>query len=265
MNQSTFSRIRRLFDPELPVLGPGQPLDPQVVDTLYGLLQVLADDTELPRADFERAVQRRAIRERAQHDEYVAGAALLDALARRSLGAAFAERSVEERERIVARLMAGHPSPDVQSRLLRRLRLTSYNLHVVFGRPARKRFRKFVAGDLLSYYYTTARGWAVVGYREFPGFVQTESEPCEVLRVRTEGADVVLELSDACHERLRPETLGVDAQGRFVCKTKWGRQSAVFSRDAQLALGALLEESPDGASVRVTGSTHDLVLGDVAR
>lgn len=266
MNETTLNRIRRVFDPELEALGPGRPLEADVLGTLYALLQVLADDSELPRSHFERTVQRRSTRDLSQMREYVAGARLLDVTARRRFGQAFADASPAWRDEVLHVLLGGeYPSPDDQPWLVRRLRLTSHNLHLVLSRPSIRHFRKFVVADLLSYYYTTARGWAVVGYREFPGFVRSEAEPCEVRGVRIEGRHVVLELSDQCTERLRPETLRVDGQGRFVCETKAGRQSAVFSREAQLALGELLEESPEGIFLRVAGTSREVDLGDAAR
>lgn len=265
MNETIFSRIRRIFDPTLESLGPGRPLDDRVVTTLHALLQVLADDADLPRSLVESTVQRRAARDLAQMREYVAGARLLDARSRDRFGRAFAEVTLDERDQVLRGMLPDHPSPELESPLRRRLRLTSYNLHLVLSWPAHRRFRSFVVADLLSAYYTTARGWAVVGYDEFPGFVRSAAEPCVVRGLSTQGAHVVLELSDACYERLRPGTLRVDDAGRFVCKTKSGRQTAVFSREAQLELGALLDDSPDGPCLRVAGTSTRIELGDDAR
>lgn len=262
MNEPLLTRIRRIFEPELEDLGPGRPLPPDVVATLHALLQVLADDPELPAAAFEESLQRRAVRSLAQAREYVAGAALLETAALRKTGVPFAVAGPSERGDVLRSLLGEYAHPDAQPALLRRLRLTSRNLHLVVERPAVRRFRKFVVAELLGDYYSSARGWAVVGYDEFPGFVRGQDGVCEVRAVSFEGRNVVLELSDACYERLRPDTLRVDAQGRFTCRTKGGRQEAVFSRGAQLSLLEHIDVEPDGARLRVAGSTHTLDVGD---
>jgi hypothetical protein len=60
---------------------------------------------------------------------------------------------------------------------------------------------------------------------------------------RQTDASPLLELSDGTQEPLDPASLDPDGEGVFTCGVKGGRAQARFSRDAQAALGELLEES----------------------
>lgn len=64
---------------------------------------------------------------------------------------------------------------------------------------------------------------------------------------------VLLRLSDRNTDRLDPKTLALDEDGTFVCRVKNGRAKARFSREAQFALGELLEPTERGLEVVVNG------------
>ena len=66
---------------------------------------------------------------------------------------------------------------------------------------------------------------------------------------------VFLRLSDKTGEALIPSTLALGPDGVLSVRVKGGRAKARFSRQAQVALGALLEESPEGLTLAV-GTTH---------
>jgi uncharacterized protein len=61
----------------------------------------------------------------------------------------------------------------------------------------------------------------------------------------------VLELSDGSAEPLDPQTLTADDEGVLECQVKERRASARFSRDAQAAMGELLEQTKDGVCLRI--------------
>ena len=96
-------------------------------------------------------------------------------------------------------------------------------------------------------------------------FVEVEDAAYRVLGLeRNAGGPPVLALSDRTHEPLIPETLAVESDQVFSCRVKGGRAKARFSRDAQAALGELLEERAggiwlgwDGGGARVFASQKD--------
>jgi hypothetical protein len=75
-------------------------------------------------------------------------------------------------------------------------------------------------------------------------FVTVDGEAYRVTGL-TKQADAppLLELSDGTREPLEPASLDADVEGVFTCGVKGGHAQARFSRDAQAALGELLEES----------------------
>jgi hypothetical protein len=76
-------------------------------------------------------------------------------------------------------------------------------------------------------------------------FVAVEDAAFEVLAVDlSEGPRLSVRLSDRTAEWLNPETLALDEEGVLSVQVKSGRAKARFSRDAQFALGAMLE--PEG-------------------
>jgi hypothetical protein len=66
---------------------------------------------------------------------------------------------------------------------------------------------------------------------------------------------VFLRLSDKTGEALEPSTLALGPDGVLIVRVKGGRAKARFSRAAQAALGALLEESPEGVTLAL-GTTR---------
>jgi hypothetical protein len=69
-----------------------------------------------------------------------------------------------------------------------------------------------------------------------------------------------LRLSDKTGEPLKPETLSLGEDGVLTARVKAGRATARFSRQAQVALGALLEDSPEGPLLRLGGARLSVPL-----
>jgi uncharacterized protein len=65
---------------------------------------------------------------------------------------------------------------------------------------------------------------------------------------------VFLRLSDRTGEALEPSTLHLEKDGVLSARVKHGRAKARFSRAAQAALGALLEESTEGVQLVLAGA-----------
>jgi hypothetical protein len=114
----------------------------------------------------------------------------------------------------------------------------------------------------LRLYYTSDAGWAVVGYtNEFMGKVKSEGDPTEVVSLRVEGGEIILQLSDATFEELDPAALESDEEHGLATKTKAGRQRATFSRGAYNTLAELIEESADGFVLRIGGKAVPILAG----
>ncbi len=79
-------------------------------------------------------------------------------------------------------------------------------------------------------------------------FVTVEDAAFEVLAVDvSEESRASIRLSDRTAEWLDASSLQLDAEGILSAKVKGGRAKARFSRDAQFALGTMLE--PEGESL----------------
>jgi len=85
-------------------------------------------------------------------------------------------------------------------------------------------------------------------------YVTVEDAAYQVTGVDTSETAVFLRLSDRTGEALQPSTLVLEKDGVLSARVKGGRAKARFSRAAQAALGALLEESEDGLSLLLPGA-----------
>ena len=83
-------------------------------------------------------------------------------------------------------------------------------------------------------------------------FVTVEDAAFEVVAVDvSDGSRPSIRLSDRTAEWLEAATLAVDAEGVLTAQVKGGRAKARFSRDAQFALGTMLESEAGGLVLRV--------------
>ena len=86
-------------------------------------------------------------------------------------------------------------------------------------------------------------------------YITVEDAAYRVTGLDATETSVFLRLSDRTGEALVPSTLTLEADGVLSVRVKQGRAKARFSRQAQVALGALLEESPTGLALRLSGAT----------
>ncbi|WP_437960434.1 hypothetical protein WME76_12855 [Sorangium sp. So ce119] len=263
MNRNLLSKLKERLQPTLDPEAPTGVLSDAQHEIVYALFQVLAADEGFPREQVRRHVDARTRAEPGYLREYAAAVALLEAAtARRHPGRAFTALSAEARDAVLRSILRPYPSARREPAWRRRLKLTSENLDVargatIGGRPAR-RFRLHVVRDLLVYYYTTAAGWAVVGYDAFPGRSRAELEPCEVRSVSIERGRILLALSDGSVEELAPQAVRVEGDDGLSILVKAGRQRASFSRAALLSLGEHLDEEGGALVLRVGDRTHEI-------
>lgn len=91
-------------------------------------------------------------------------------------------------------------------------------------------------------------------------FVTVEDAAYRVTGLDTTETAVFLRLSDKTGEALVPSTLALEPDGVLSVRVKEGRAKARFSRAAQVALGALLEESEGGLSLALRGARLSVPL-----
>lgn len=263
MNKLLRSRLKERIEPSLERRTGTGHLSSDEHATIFALLQALAWDESFADQRCRRYVDGRTSEEPGLLTEYRAATRLLRESTRRLFGErSFEGLSLDERERVLRVLLRPYPHEERQARWKRLTRITGENLDVAFSRRAVRRFRLHVVRDLLRLYYTSDAGWAVVAYtNEFMGKVKSEDDPTEVLSVRVEGGEIILQLSDATFEELDPAALEVDEQHGLAAKTKAGRQRATFSRSAYNALAELIEESADGFTLRIGGKAVPILAG----
>jgi hypothetical protein len=254
MNARVLSKLRERLRPALDRRAPMGTLSDAQHEVIYALLQVLAGDTSFPRADVRTRVDERTSTVPGYLREYETAVELLSAAtARRRPGAAFPGLSVDARDEVLRSILRQYPSPRRQPMWRRRLRLTSENIDALVAGGQARRLRLYVVRDLLAFYFSSAAGWAVVGYQAFPGRSPAELEPCEVRSISIEQGEVILALSDGSFEALGTHALRAEGDIDLSVVVKSGRQRASFSRAALLALGEHIEEV-DGALVLRLGA-----------
>jgi hypothetical protein len=263
MNKLLRSRIKEWLEPSLDRRAGCGLLDAGEQATVCALLQVLAWDESVPKERCRRYVEARTSEEAGLLSEYRSAVRLLRAATRRLFGdQPFEALPLDGRERVLRGLLRRFPHEERQARWRRLTRLTDENVDVALSRRAVRRFRLHVVRDLLRLYYTSAAGWAVVGYtNEFMGKVKSEDDPTEVVSLRVDGGEIVLQLSDATFEELDPGALEMDGERGFAVTTKAGRQRATFSRNAYNALTELIEESSDGFQLRIGARVVPILAG----
>jgi len=263
MNKLLRTRLKERIEPSLDRRAGTGLLSAGEHATVFGLLQALAWDETFAAERCRGYVDRRTSEEPGLLAEYRDGIGLLRAATRRHFGEQpFEGLRRDERETVLRALLRRYPHEERQARWRRVTRLTGENLDVAFSRRAVRRFRLHVVRDLLRLYYTSDAGWAVVGYtNEFMGKVKSEGDPTEVVSLRVEGGEIILQLSDATFEELDPAALESDEEHGLATKTKAGRQRATFSRGAYNTLAELIEESADGFVLRIGGKAVPILAG----
>jgi hypothetical protein len=141
-------------------------------EAVFALFQVITADPEFPFDEYRRFVDRQTREVPGALDAYRRSVALLDRMARGTVegeGPRFALLPGRERDRVLRRLFRPYPHAERQLALRRLSRLTSRNIRLLVDAGARRSLRHHVMRGLLAFYYSTAEGWAVVGWAEFPG------------------------------------------------------------------------------------------------
>ncbi len=264
MNKTVFSRIKDILVPRLDETSSTGRLAEEEHVEIHALLQVLADDESCDLKSCHNFVSSRTENQHGMLKEYRYAVTLLSKETRKAFSdKRFSELSLADRDRVLGKILMRYEHPVNASKWRQRGRLTGEHLDVVFGRFTQRRFRQFVVRDLLMHYYTGRRGWATVGYDEFPGYVRYESEPCDVLGFEVDDDVVMLKLSDGTFEKLAPETLRMDEEHGLIAMAKSGRQRIAFERSTYFSFCELLEETENGFVLKLGESIYEIKANEV--
>jgi hypothetical protein len=260
MNRHFLSKLKERLRPALARHTGKGTLGGAQHEALFALFQVIAGDEGFPPERVRQHIDERTLTTAGYLREYEAGIALVEAAAAQAFpGRAFHRLSLAERDAVLRAILRRYPGPPREPAWRRRLKLTSENLDAILGERRARRLRLYVIRDLLGFYYTTASGWAVVGYQAFPGRSRAELEPCEVRSIAVEGDRMILALSDGSFEAVEPRTVRAEGEGVLSATIKSGRQKASFSRSASLALGEHLEDTGGGLYLRVGDRAYEVL------
>lgn len=250
MNTTFAHTIRLFFEARLdPAAGSGV-LEKSEEVTLGALYTALCDDDAHDTSGYFSALRARTQQEPGLLVQFQKAAALLQEISRKKFSRPFEALKADQKDVVLGQLLSGNVSRLSESNFKNRLKMTRWHIDQIVCAPAKRAFRQFVSADMLLDYFRTEKGWGLVGYREYPGRVRGEWEPCEVVRVHFEGDDILLELSDLTFDKLRSDALQIEGEDSLIAVTKYGRQRAKFSRAAYNTLTELLESDGDEMLIR---------------
>lgn len=248
MNRTIFAKVRTLLEPALDGTCPTGSLSERDRALLAVLYRDLSGDPAADPDPYLARLDRRVGSEAGLLAQVWAGLELLRSTGAKLFpGVSFVDMTPPQRERVLTQLLRRNRSQMAESRWRRRARMTEWHLAQVFSLPRHRAFRRFVVQEIVTDYFNSPQGWALVGYKEFPGRARVESEPCEVTHVHeTSAGGLLLELSDGTFDELHERGLVDDPETVLAAITKSGRQRARFSRAAYRQLAQYVEENDAG-------------------
>ncbi|MBK9262196.1 MAG: hypothetical protein IPM54_20630 [Polyangiaceae bacterium] len=137
--------------------------------TIFALLQVITNDSTLEASPYRQLIDEKTRATPGVLDAYRRAAHLLDESSHRHYRKNYSKLSMKDRDRLLHWLLIAYPHHERLPVWLRRVRISPHKLSLLAETGAIRSLRHHVMPELLSWYYTTARGWAVVGWNEFPG------------------------------------------------------------------------------------------------
>lgn len=159
------NRTSRVLDPQ----GRVGELSNAEHETIHALLQAITGDSALHDAECRRFVNEKTGSTPGVLDAYRQATLLLEESSHRHLGQDFSKASMAERDRLLRRILIQFPHDERLPRWVRRARLSPRKLSLLLEAGPYRSLRHHVMPELLSWHYTTERGWAVVGWKDFPG------------------------------------------------------------------------------------------------
>lgn len=141
---------------------------------LHALLQVITNDVAIDASSCRQFIEERILENSGAADAYRRGVRLLEQSSRRHHGRSFSKLSLLKRDRLLHWLFVPYPHEERLPEWVRRVRVIPHKLSLLLEMGDFRTLRHYVMPELLSWYYTTGRGWAVVGWNDFPGKARVE-------------------------------------------------------------------------------------------
>jgi len=139
---------------------------------LHALLEVITNDVAIDPSSCCQYVEERILENSGAADAYRRGVRLLEQSSWRHYGTSFSKLSLVKRDWLLHWLFVPYPHEERLPDWVRRSRLVPHKLSLLLETGDFRTLRHYVMPELLSWYYTTDRGWAVVGWNDFPGKAQ---------------------------------------------------------------------------------------------
>lgn len=155
----------RVLDPNLPV---GK-LSPSEHSTIHRLLEVITDDTTIPTGECRAFVDDKTHSTPGALDAYRRAAKVLDEASHRHMGMGFSKLNIEQGDALLHRLFVAYPHAARLPRWAHWAHLSPRTSSLLLEVGAFRLLRHHVLPELLSWYYTTERGWAAIGWTDYPG------------------------------------------------------------------------------------------------
>lgn len=142
--------------------------------TIHGLTQVITDDVTIPALECRAFVNEKTNTTPGALDAHRRAIRLLNESSRRHYQIGFSQLTVVERDELLHKLFITFPHDQRMPQWARRVRLSPHTLSLLLEVGAFRTLRHYVMPELLSWYYSSKRGWAVVGWAHYPGIARRD-------------------------------------------------------------------------------------------
>lgn len=136
---------------------------------IHALLQVITNDIAVEASACRGFIDEKTQETPGAADAYRRAVLLLEESSHRHYGKSFSKLSLVKRDWLLHWLFVAFPHEERLPKWARRARIVPHRFSLLFETGDFRALRHYVMPELLSWYYTTDRGWAVVGWDDFPG------------------------------------------------------------------------------------------------
>ena len=154
----------------------------------------------------------------------------------------FSELTIDQRDRVLSKILRKYPSRFNHSSWRLRSRITSDNIDLLLSSSEGKNFRNFVVRELLLIYYRSRAGWNVVERKEYPSFILSDEESITVEKIEFINGHWMLVLSDTTLEFLNWKNTVIS---NLIIEKIWIKNNQItadFSREASEKINELSME-----------------------
>lgn len=161
--------VHRSMQPILNVDTPPGTLSDSEHATIHALLQIISNDELVDAQSCRRFIDDKTLRTKGALDAFRRTTQLVDDTSRRLHGRRFSKLQRTEQDDLLHRLFIEYPYEERLPAWVRHIHLSPHTLSLIAEVGDFRVMRHYVMPELLSWYYTSERGWAVVEWKDYPG------------------------------------------------------------------------------------------------